>query len=336
MSLQEVPRPSGENYSVDVVMATKYGIEEAFLIRHLQFWIRFNKNKQANLIEGRTWTYQTLKEIADHFPFLNERKIKYAMENLEKMEVILKGNFNKSAMDKTCWYAFVNEEIYVPSLSEDSKKSYERQNCLSTDKIVSSMDKIVPPIPDTKPDSKPSNNPPSLNSSILEDPQPDKKGEGGKGIENDEWVFLQSVAIDAKDKERIKRDYAPEFSKKVIEYVTTPGFFINKTLDRAIFHFLRNPDQMKQEQEKAKEESNMSNEDLEIALRKRGEQYCKECPVTDSTPTCTFHYIEFRHSGKKINFNDANFKRLCQEQIKSYQDYCKEYTRKCQKQMGKP
>ncbi len=155
MSAQEIIRPSGENYSVDVVMATKYGIEEAFLIRHLQFWIRFNKNKKSNLIDGRTWSYQTLKEIADHFPFLNERKIQYALQNLEKMEVILKGNFNKSAMDKTCWYAFVNEEIYVPSLSEDSKKSYERQNCLSTNKIASSTNKIASSIPDTKPESKP-------------------------------------------------------------------------------------------------------------------------------------------------------------------------------------
>lgn len=136
-------RPSGQNFSFDIALATEYGIEEALLIHHFQHWIRFNKNTGKNLIDGKTWTYQTIKDIAAHFPFLTERQVRYALENLEKKKVLIKGNYNKSAIDKTVWYAFQREDVYVPDLV-NSKNVYERQNCPSTDKIVKA-------IPDTKP-----------------------------------------------------------------------------------------------------------------------------------------------------------------------------------------
>lgn len=148
----KIVRPSGENFSFDIVLAMEYGIEEALLIRHFQHWVRVNKNKKVSetFKDGRNWTYQTFKDIADHFPFLNERQVRYAIENLEKKGVIKIGNFNKLAIDKTHWYAFVNEDVFVPDLQQNSKDVYERQNCQSIDKIVSPRDKIVKAIPDTK------------------------------------------------------------------------------------------------------------------------------------------------------------------------------------------
>ncbi len=136
-------RPSGESFSFDVALAAHYGIEEALLIRHFQHWIRLNKNRQINFKDGKTWTYQTLQQIADHFPFFNYEKIKYCVENLVRQGVLIKGNYNKSPIDKTTWYAFENEEIYVPDIPIFSKNVYERENSLSMGKIPSC-------IPDTK------------------------------------------------------------------------------------------------------------------------------------------------------------------------------------------
>jgi len=161
-------RPSGESFSFDVVLATEYGITEALLIRHFQHWIRINQKNSKNFRENRTWTFQTIQQIADHFPFLNYEKVKYAVEKLVKKGVILIGNFNKIAIDKTHWYAFVREDIFVPDLN--SNNFYERENSPSIGKIPSPSGKIPSPIPDTiQEDTKQLSSSPEKNEEIDDD-----------------------------------------------------------------------------------------------------------------------------------------------------------------------
>jgi len=138
-------RPSGQHFSVDVALAAIYGLHEAFLIHHFQHWIRVNRDRAVNLHEGRTWSYQTIQQIADHFPFLDYEQVKYAIEKLEKFGVLKKGNFNKDPMNKTNWYAFEDEQIYVPSISKKSKNVYERENSL-IDRENSLMERENSPI----------------------------------------------------------------------------------------------------------------------------------------------------------------------------------------------
>lgn len=121
-------RPSGQHFSVDVALAAAYGLEEAFLIHHFMHWIRINRDRGINLHEGRTWTYQTLQQIADHFPFLDYQQVKYAIASLEKFGILRKGNYNKDPMDKTTWYSFEDEQLFVPSISRRSKNVYDSGN----------------------------------------------------------------------------------------------------------------------------------------------------------------------------------------------------------------
>jgi hypothetical protein len=148
-------RPSGQHFSVDVALAAHYGLEEAFIIHHFQHWIRLNKTKNQNFKDGSFWTYQTMEDIAAHFPFLSRRQVKYTIQKLVNKKVLKIANYNKCAMDKTNWYAFVREDIFVPDIPINSKNAYERQNCPSMDKIVHREDNFVQAIPDTKPDTKP-------------------------------------------------------------------------------------------------------------------------------------------------------------------------------------
>lgn len=122
------------NVSFDVEVACKYGHTEAILINHFAFWIRFNQRKNANFKDGRTWMYQTLDEIAENFPYLTKEQVRTTIDHLcqgknrrskgEKSfePLLIKGNYNKAAMDRTCWYAFIDESIL------NSNNSYERVN----------------------------------------------------------------------------------------------------------------------------------------------------------------------------------------------------------------
>lgn len=124
------------NHSFSVEFADHYGIECALVIHHLQYWIEHNQALGRNFIEGRTWMYQTQKEIAAHFTYMSEDSVYRILKKLEDHEVIIKGNFNKSKFDKTTWYAFKNEEIFTkPRNRKIGPKESQNQNHDPTEPI---------------------------------------------------------------------------------------------------------------------------------------------------------------------------------------------------------
>src|SRR5699024_2527692 len=48
----------------------------------------------------------SMKAMLEIFPYLTEKKIRTALKNLQDEGLILTGNYNRSAYDRTLWYAF--------------------------------------------------------------------------------------------------------------------------------------------------------------------------------------------------------------------------------------
>lgn len=139
---------SSQHHSFDVALAAEFSIEEAILIHHFQHWVRINRSLKRNQIEGRTWTYQTQEEIAAHFPYWNRDVIQRLLRKLVNKGVLLQDNFNKSAYDRTKWYAFVNEGKFVTFI--DNVRNCTMDEAMSRN----GTSEIAQPIPDTKTDSK--------------------------------------------------------------------------------------------------------------------------------------------------------------------------------------
>jgi hypothetical protein len=99
--------------SFSVEHAEKYGLNEAIMIHHFQHWIEYNRTMKRNLIEGRTWTYQTQEEIAGHFTFWTRDQVQYLLNKLVDKGILRKGNFNKNTFLRTQWYAFENEKMFT-------------------------------------------------------------------------------------------------------------------------------------------------------------------------------------------------------------------------------
>lgn len=141
------------HHSFDIQLAQEFGIEEAILIHHFQHWIRINKKLGRNLKERQSWSYQSQKELQAHFPYMTLETIKYTLEKLIDRGILIRKNFNKNPIDKTWWYAFVKEDLWLGPDPDISNKVYDTENSVSTRKIPS-------PIPYTK--SKDTNNPPPV------------------------------------------------------------------------------------------------------------------------------------------------------------------------------
>lgn len=134
-------------HSFDIDIAKKYGIPSAILLKHLQFWIAKNKANETNYNDGCYWTYNSKKAFAELFPYMTARQIDYALQKLIDAGLVITGNYNKVAYDRTLWYAI-------------TKKGYSiLQNCeMDETKLGNGNPEIVQPIPYKYTDTLPNRN----------------------------------------------------------------------------------------------------------------------------------------------------------------------------------
>lgn len=93
------------NHTFNVGIATKYGILEAVILENINFWIAKNKANDKNFYDGFYWTYNSITALSKLFPYASRATIFRALNNLEDAGLIMSGNYNKRASDKTKWYA---------------------------------------------------------------------------------------------------------------------------------------------------------------------------------------------------------------------------------------
>jgi hypothetical protein len=97
----------------DVQTAIDYGVNEAIMIQNFVFWIEKNLANNKNHHDGRTWTYNTQEAFTFLFPFWSKWQVQRIIESLEKQGVLIKGNYNHHAYDRTQWYAFSDEDKWL-------------------------------------------------------------------------------------------------------------------------------------------------------------------------------------------------------------------------------
>ncbi|HBD95735.1 MAG TPA: hypothetical protein DC057_16320, partial [Spirochaetia bacterium] len=111
------------NVYMNEELAKKYGINSAIILQNFAFWITLNKKNNSNYIDGKFWSFQTLKKLTDKFPFLTQNKIRYAIDKLVFEGILIKGNFNKTKYDRTVWYAFNDDTMLSTIIGDITKNS---------------------------------------------------------------------------------------------------------------------------------------------------------------------------------------------------------------------
>lgn len=143
----------GPSHVLNVHLATKYGVDEALMIHHFQYWISHNKRLKRNFIDNKTWTFQTIEEITAHFPYWSIDQVKRLLNKLVKKGVLSKNNFNKIAYDRTLWYAFCDESVFI-----DDFIDIVRNRQMEKTESPNGKDEIARPIPHTKTNTKTNSN----------------------------------------------------------------------------------------------------------------------------------------------------------------------------------
>ena len=88
-------------------LAAHIGLNEAIILQQVHYWLL----KSDKLEDGRKWTYNSYESWREQFPFWSVATIKRAISSLEKQELLISGNHNKAAFDKTKWYTLNYQKI---------------------------------------------------------------------------------------------------------------------------------------------------------------------------------------------------------------------------------
>ena len=120
----------------NVELATKLGdVNEVLILQHFYWWHQSN-NKKKDRHKGDhpyPWTYNTIEQFCEIFPYMKKTKLGGAIDRLFKKDLLIKGNFNKMKFDKTCWYSLTEKGLFLFEECVSSFKKSEDQNEKSED-----------------------------------------------------------------------------------------------------------------------------------------------------------------------------------------------------------
>lgn len=120
----------------DIDIAKKYGVNAAILLQNLGHWIRRNEANEKNYFDGNYWTFNSRRAYRELFPYMSERQINTAFQKLIDDGLVITGNYNKVAYDRTLWYALTQKG-----------KSILHFDIMENDKMSNGNGDNVKPIP---------------------------------------------------------------------------------------------------------------------------------------------------------------------------------------------
>lgn len=119
-------------------------LNEAVFLQQLHYWLNRKKEEGVNsacFIEERYWVYNSLDDWLKQFVWMSKKTLQRTINSLVSKGFVIKGNFNRTKMDQTCWYTIDYDCFFAIEkamndlrdgqndlLDVDTKKSPDGQN----------------------------------------------------------------------------------------------------------------------------------------------------------------------------------------------------------------
>lgn len=96
-------------HTFDTDIASKYGVNAAIILQNIGYEIKQNETNKINCYDGQYWTFNSLKKYSEIFPYMSKRQIETAFKKLIDEGLVVTGNYNKNAYDRTLWYTLTQK-----------------------------------------------------------------------------------------------------------------------------------------------------------------------------------------------------------------------------------
>ena len=144
----------------NVHVAKVVGLNAAVVFKNIHFWWKQNKDNDRNLKDEKYWTFQSRSDIGKRLPYLTDSMIRGAIKKLNSHGLILIGEYNKKAYDKTSWYSITDKAIELLTIGEfnqcigNNNQSNVLKSPIDESELTNRLVEINQPIPDTNQDTK--------------------------------------------------------------------------------------------------------------------------------------------------------------------------------------
>lgn len=85
-------------------LAVKIGLNESIVLQQIHYWNMINEKSKHNFKDGYYWTFNSYEEWSRQFPFWSTSTIQRTIAKLEKLKLVVVGNYNRLKIDRTKWY----------------------------------------------------------------------------------------------------------------------------------------------------------------------------------------------------------------------------------------
>jgi len=92
-------------------LAVTIGVNEAMVLQQIHYWLTIAAENGNNYKDGHYWTYNSIKQWHEQFPWWSIRTLKRIFYSLEKQKLLITGNYNKLPIDRTKWYRIDYEKL---------------------------------------------------------------------------------------------------------------------------------------------------------------------------------------------------------------------------------
>ncbi|WP_298625700.1 hypothetical protein [uncultured Senegalimassilia sp.] len=170
-------------------IAKEYGVNAAIIFQNLAYWIEHNRANETSFHDGRYWTYNSVRAFAELFPYLTDKQIRGALKKLEDGGMILSGNYNKSAYDRTRWYALAEKGLSICTKGQMNFAYRENENAPEGE-----------PIPD-------------INTNVTTPCKPDISAP--KKEPRHKYGEYENVLLSDTDLEKLKKEFPTDWEERI-------------------------------------------------------------------------------------------------------------------------
>jgi len=85
-------------------LATAIGLNEAIILQQVHYWLTIAAEKGNNFKDGYYWTYNSIRQWQEQFPWWSKNTIRRTLDKLEAEGLLVIGCYNKLNIDRTKWY----------------------------------------------------------------------------------------------------------------------------------------------------------------------------------------------------------------------------------------
>lgn len=102
-------------------IAIDYGVNESLFISYLWFWTKKNQENGLNFINGRTWSFGSVRELAERMPQYTEEQLKLIIKKCVQKGLIKSEQLSANKYDKRNWYALTDMALEICREADCSK-----------------------------------------------------------------------------------------------------------------------------------------------------------------------------------------------------------------------